>query len=234
MKLVLMFSVLIALTGCADFSLPGIGSTKERIVPVPAEDARILFGAPSFANIPPLRLKFTDEWQREEYALFQGAGTQAEIFYIAATTRETSLEYGISLESRIKSWNYNAGSKIVWGAESEGFSAFGKIFYLPYLRGPDSCFGFSAEWAVAVDDPELNPTKVVFGYYCEASDVVLTTEQIDSLIDTIEVSRFASGSAPKAPSSLGVTASVTGNPDFPFALARGYTSEGLSFVDRAY
>lgn len=234
MKPILILFALVALTGCAEFSVPGIGSTKERIVPVPAEDARILFEAPSFANRPPLRMKFTDEWQREEYALFQGAGSQAEIFYIAATARETSLEYEIGLKSRIKSWNYNAGSKIVWGTESEGFSAFGKIFYLPYLRGRDSCFGFSAEWAVAGDDPELNPTKAVFGYYCETSDVELTTERIESLIDTIEVSRFASGSASKAPASLGVTASVTGNPDFPFALARGYTSEGQSFVDRAY
>lgn len=234
MRSVLTFLALIALAGCADFSVPGIGSTKDRIAPLPADDARILFGAPSFAGIPPLRLKFTDEWQREEYALFQGAGTQAEIFYIAATARETSLEYEVGLKSRIESWSYNAGSKIVWGKESEGFSAFGKIFYLPYLRGLDSCFGFSAEWAVAADDPELNPTKAVFGYYCEASDIALTTEQIDSLIDTIEVSRFASGSASQGPSSLGVTASVTGNPDFPFALARGYTSEGQSFVDRTY
>jgi hypothetical protein len=169
MKPVLTFLILTALAGCADFSVPGIGSTKERIIPVPTKDARILFAAPRFANNPPLRLKFTDVWQREEYALFQGDGAQAEIFYIAATARETSLEYEVGLKPRIKSWNYNSGSKIVWGEESKGFSAFGKVFYLPYLRGPDSCFGFSTEWAVAVDDSELNPTKVVFGYYCEAS-----------------------------------------------------------------
>lgn len=234
MKLLLTFLILTALAGCADFSVPGIGTAKERIIPVPAEDARILFGAPRFANNPPLRLKFTDGWQREEYALFQGLGSQAEIFYIAATARETSLEYEVGLKSRIKSWNYNSGSKIDWGEESEGFSAFGKVFYLPYLRGPDSCFGFSAEWAVAVEDSELNPTKVVFGYYCEASDMALTTAQIESLIDTIEVSRFAGGSVSKGRSAASVTASVTGNPDFPFTLARGYTSEGPSLVDRAY
>ena len=62
----------------------------------------------------------------------------------------------------------------------------------------------------------------------------LTIEQIESLIDTIEVSHFAGGSIPKAPSAAGATASVTGNPDFPFTLARGYTSEGPSLVDRAY
>ena len=85
-----------------------------------------------------------------------------------------------------------------------------------------------------MDDSEFNPTKVVFGYYCEASSIALTTAQIDSLIDTIEVSRFAGGSVPEARSAAGVTTSVTGNPDFPFTLARGYTSEGPSLVDRAY
>jgi len=46
MKPVLTFLILTALAGCADFSVPGIGSTKERIIPVPTKDARILFAAP--------------------------------------------------------------------------------------------------------------------------------------------------------------------------------------------
>ncbi|NKB59236.1 MAG: hypothetical protein GKS00_23175 [Alphaproteobacteria bacterium] len=236
MKQLIFITMSIVLASCSDFSIPGFGPAKDDIVAVPVSDARILFGAPAFSTTPPVRLKFTDGWQREEYALFQGPGSQAEVVYIAATALETSLEYEIGLKSRITSWNYNSNAKIVWGAQSKAFSAFGEVFYQPYERGQDACFGFSAELAVAMDDPELNPTKAVFGYYCETSETALSTDRVEALIDRIEVSRFAAGNTLSAPPKNAVNRSGgdTGNPDFPFVLARGYQSEGLSFVDRNY
>jgi hypothetical protein len=236
MKRIIAIALALILVGCEGIPIPGFSTAAEDIVPVPLEDARLLFDVAAFAKRPPVRAKFSDSWQREEYALFQGSYSQAEIVYIVATARETALAYEVGLKSMIKKWNFNAGKEILWGEEGKGFSAFGTVFFQPFAHSGNGCFGFSAEWAIANDDPGTKPTKAVFGYYCEASKTALTTARIQSLIGAIEVSRFAGGSTASAsPKSL-ITArgGTTGNPNYPFLLARGYFSEGSSFVDRGY
>ncbi len=228
--------VLAVLAGCNTISIPGFGSATDSIVPVPIDDARLLFDIPAFTDRAPVRAKYTDDWQREEYARFQSPGSQAEMVYIAATARETSLEYEIGLKSMVEKWNHNAGKDPLWGKEGKSFAAFGTVFIQPFAHSGNGCFGFSSEWAVAIDDSELNPTKAIFGYYCEASKTPLTTERINELVGAIEVSRFASGNTSGTPPKTSVAArgGTTGNPSYPFLFARGYRSEGRSFVDRAY
>ncbi len=231
-----MIAALLLIAGCKSITFPGLGTSADNIVPVPTDDARLLFSAPVFANQAPVRAKFSDQWQREEYALFQGADSQAELIYIAATARETALDYETGLKSMIEKWNHNAGKEILWGREGKALSAFGDLFVLPFAHSGNACFGFSAEWAVAIDDPGLSPTKAVFGYYCEASKTTLTADRIESLIDAMEVSRFAGGTTSSVPPKSSITkqGGKTGNPSYPFLFAQGYISEGNSFVDRAY
>ncbi len=235
MKQLLFLVILAVLSGCKALAIAGLGTASDSVVPVPLSDTRILFGAAAFVDQPVVRAKFSDNWQREEYALFRRAKSQAEIVYIAATARETSLDYEVGLASMIERWNFNADTDIAWGEEIKALATFGQVFVLPYRQRGNSCFGFSAEWAVAIDDPDTQPTKAVFGYYCKASGAALTAERIESLIDAIEVSRFAGGTTTSTPPPGDVTADggKFGNPGFPFLLARGYTSEGRSFVDRS-
>lgn len=233
------FSCIVFLTilaACKTIPIPGLGSATDDIVPIPLSDVRILFTAKEFAGQSIMRAKFADAWQREEYALFRGAKSQAEIVYITATARETSLNADVTLKSMIEKWNFNANSKISWGEEIKALAAFGQVFALPYRHRDNSCVGFSSEWGTAGDDPELRPTKMVFGYFCELSGTPLATARIEALIDAIEVSRFAGGSTTSIPISGTIDRSggTIGNSGYPFLLAQGYISEGTSYVDRTY
>jgi hypothetical protein len=236
MKRFSLIALLTLLSACKAISVPGFGTAADDIVPVPLPDARILFNAPEFAGQSIMRAKFADTWQREEYALFRGARSKAEVVYIAATARETSLDADVTLKSMIRKWNFNANSKIFWGEEIKALATFGEVFVLPYRHRDNSCMGFSSEWGTAGDDPEVRPTKMVFGYYCELAETPLTTAQIDALIDEIQVSSFAGGSTTSIPISGAIdrNGGMIGNPGFPFLLAQGYISEGRSFVDRSY
>lgn len=229
--------VLIAvLSACKAASIPGLSTSADEIVPVPLADTRILFDVPEFAGQAIARAKFSDHWQREEYALFRGARSQAEIVYLAAIARETSLGTDVGLKTMIKRWNFNASAKVTWGEEIKAFAAFGEVFALPYRQNGYSCFGLSAEWAPALDDPETNPTKMVFGYYCELAQAPLTQTQVEALIDGMGISLFTGASSTSIPvrSPINVEGGKIGNPGYPFLLARGYTSDGRSFVDRTY
>ena len=236
MKRLVFLIALSVLGGCKSLSGMGLGPASDEIVPVPLSDTRILFDAPAFADRPVVRAKFTDNWQREEYALFRGAESQAEVVYLVATARETSLDYSAGLKSVTEGWNYLSGAEIRWGDEFKAASPFGPVYVLPFIQGSKSCFGFSSEWAIAADDPGVNPTKAAFGYYCQGGNKGLTQAQIKSLVDSVQISPFAANStssiAPQGPVSA--DGGSTGNPNFPFLLARGYTSQGPSLVDRDY
>lgn len=236
MKRLPFIALLTLLSACKTILVPGFGTTADDIVPVPLPDVRILFNAQEFAGQSIMRAKFTDIWQREEYALFRGANSQAEIVYIAATARETSLNADVTLKSMIKKWNFNANSQVTWGEETKALATFGEVFVIPYSNRDNSCVGFSSEWGTAGDDLEVKPTKMVFGYFCELSGTPLPTARIEALIDEIEVSKFAGSSTTSIPISGTIDRSggTIGNPGFPFLLAQGYKSEGRSFVDRTY
>jgi hypothetical protein len=233
---IFIVALIAVLTGCKAVSIPGLSTSGDDIVPVPPADARILFEAPAFVGQAVARAKFTDHWQREEYALFRGARGQAEIIYLAATARETSLETDVGLKTMIKRWNFNADSGITWAEEIKAFAAFGGVFALPYRQNGYSCFGFSSDWGPAFDDPETRPTKMVFGYYCEIAQAPLTQAEVEALIDNMGITTFAGDSS----ASISVHGSIQGdggkigNSGFPFLLARGYNADGTSLVDRTY
>jgi len=233
MKRIFCIAVFAALFGCKQIPTPGLSNSGGDVEPVLLSDVRILFEAPAFAGQQVSRAKITDTWQREEYALFRSPRAQAEIVYLAATARETSLEMDVTLKTMIRRWNFNGQAGITWGEE---FEAFGRVFVLPYLQPDHACFGFSAEWAPALDDPESNPSKILFDYYCELVAAPLTRTRVNALVDSIEVSRFAGGNTTSVPvpGPIGKGEGSFGNSGYPFLLARGYTSEGRSFVDRTY
>lgn len=236
MRLIVLTALTVTLLGCKAIPIPGFGPSADNVVPVPLAEVRLLFGAPAFEGRPVVRAEFADNWQRVEYALFQGPGAQAEAVYIAATARETSLSYSAGLKSLTESWNHNANVHISWGEQGTALSPFGPVYYVPFFHLGEACFGYSAEWAVARDDPSLDPTKVTFGYYCETAQQPFSDARIRTLVGSIEVSRFARGRTTSIPvkSPIAASGGKTGNPDFPFQLAHSYFSEGPSLVDRAF
>ncbi len=240
--LALVTAAFAALTGCAAYSIdqPAVA----RIAP---GDARIVFADDEFKGSAPVHIKFTDPWQREEYALFQGNGSQAEILYSSTEIGyQVALEYLFTVDRSVETWNLNRKYTRSWG-ENEWFQGpFVGFFYQPYqlVEANRSCFGFSSTWDDPSDDPDHRPGKVLFGYYCAGPGGALTRGRMEALLDRIGVrgitERIRGGSggmgagAPDAGHQAeatrlargGTPNTVTGNPDFPFDLARYYQVHG--------
>jgi hypothetical protein len=223
------------LGGCAGANMP-----SPAIETVPPGDERIVFTAAEFKGMTPQRVKYTDFWQREEYALFRGSGAQAEIIYASANEDDQiALEYGYTVEGTIKTWNLNKKFDKEWGAVRTVEAPLRGIFYKPYmLKGKNrECFGFSVEWDDPSGDPDHRPGKVLFGYFCAQAGEHISEDGIEELIQRIGVrgvterlgSRRGSGGdvAPASADAVMIArgpdaSSESGNANFPFGFARYY------------
>ncbi len=231
------------LGGCAvsDYQRP----TVER---VGAGDGRIIFAADVFRGAAPERVRFTDIWQREEYALFRSGGTQAEIVYSTTTTPVFTviLEYQLMVDDMVETWNLNRKHAKAWGESRRIEAPLGPFFYRPYrLVGADrACFGFATEWEHRGDDPDNRPSKVLFGYFCAKKGAPLSLDRMEDLIQTIGVRgvteriRHADAARREGPAratdartqanaaliARGPSPSADrGNANFPFDLAQYFT-----------
>ena len=218
-------------------------------------DQLILFPAQPFKGTRPLHVKYTDPWQREDYALFKGNGAQAEILHAAITDSgyEVALEYLFTVDRSVETWNLNRKYTISWGEAERLRTPFAVLFYIPYrlVETNRPCFGFSADWDDPPEDPGHRPGKVLFGYYCDEPGGTLTQYEMETLIGRIGIRGVterlrsgpgtARGEAPFAPAPTPVThdqdeadrlargrsaGGEVGNPGFPFDLARSYSVDG--------
>ncbi len=215
-------------------------------------DERIIFAADEFRGTAPQRVKFTDIWQREEYALFRGSGAQAEIMYITVTQPvfTIALEYQIMIDDMVETWNLNRKHTKAWGHSKRIEARLATYFYKPYRLTEinRACFGFATEWNHRNDDSDHRPSQVLFGYFCAKAGLSLAAHRMEELIRMIGVrgvtdplgtadpSRRGSGGGaavrrpdvhPRADAALiaqGSSPSAdSGNPSFPFDLAQFYT-----------
>ncbi len=234
------------LGGCAfsDYQRP----TIER---VGAGDGRIVFAADVFREAAPERVRFTDIWQREEYALFRGGGAQAEILYSTTTTPVFTvvLEYRLMVDDMVETWNLNRKHAKAWDESRKVEAPLGPFFYKPYrLVGADrACFGFATEWDHRGDDPDNRPSKVLFGYFCAKPGAPLSLDRMEDLIQTIGVrgvtERIRHADAARREGAARATDARTqadaaliahgpspsadrGNASFPFDLAEFFTEGG--------
>ncbi len=234
------------LGGCAvsDYQRP----TIDRVSP---GDERIIFAADEFRGTAPQRVKFTDIWQREEFALFRGSGAQAEIMYITVTQPvfTIALEYQFMVDDMVETWNLNRKHAKAWGHSKPIEARLATYFYKSYRLTEinRACFGFAAEWDHRNDDSYHRPSQVLFGYFCAKAGASLAAHRMEELIRMIGVrgvtdplgtadpSRRGSGGGaavrrpdvhPRADAALiaqGSSPSAdSGNPSFPFDLAEFY------------
>lgn len=234
------------LGGCAvsDYQRPTIET-------VPPGDERIVFAADVFRGKAPERVKFTDIWQREEYALFRGSGAQAEIMYITVTQPvfPIALDYRSMVDDMVETWNLNKKHAKVRGESRKIEAPLGPYFYRPYRLTEinRACFGFATEWDHRTDDTRHRPGQVLFGYFCAGEGASLPVHRMEELIQMIGVSGVTEpvgktdatrrvsggGSAGQPPSARaraqaaliakGASPSAdSGNRSFPFDLAEFY------------
>jgi len=190
------------------------------------DKALVLFTDPAFKKFPSKHVVFTDMWQREEYALFQGDGAQAEIIYEAADETDTiALNYDLTVERGVMTWNIARNHTVTWGEKGQIGGPLGAYFYERFklIDLNRDCVGFSTEWDQRSDDPQIRNTKVLFGYYCNAPAKPLSERQIVGVIDNIWIrgitarsdARFSpvtpSGPVADRPGALAFARNGTGN-----------------------
>ncbi len=197
--------------------------------------ALVLFNSGEFKDTPSRHVIFTDMWQHEEYALFQGGGAQAEIIYAAADERDTVvIDYNLPVQNMVRTWNIANGHPVAWAAKGKTDAPLGAYFYQQFRLGDvgRDCFGFFTEWDQRQDDPGLRDSKALFGYYCARPGTALNEAKLLALLDGISIrgitSRFDTRFTPVSPNGAkraGATAFAqigtgdTGNANFPFDMA---------------
>lgn len=232
----------VILAGCvnAHGQYPAVGGVA------PGSES-IVFSVPEFAGSTPARAQYTELWEREEYALFQGGGAQAEAVYVTATESEVALEYDKTIAFTVERWNFNRNQPKRWQESSRVDAPLRELFYQPYhLVGRNrDCFGFFSSWDDKVEDPDQRPASLLFGYYCAPEGQPLDLDAIETMAQNIgvrgvteRIRRYRAGTQiaqaavmPTRDETLRIArgsspAAATGIPDFPLEIARQYQIGG--------
>ena len=91
--------------------IAGAGCTASRgiergVTCVNPGEHRIVLTAAGFESSRPIRVRFADAWQSQEYALFEAVGRQCEIIYTEADrTFTVALDYQMPIEEMVPTWN---------------------------------------------------------------------------------------------------------------------------------
>jgi len=209
---------------------------------VVADEHRIVVASEILASAKPIRVKYADAWQTQEYALFKADGRQGEMIYAEASKAFTvALDYQMPIEEMVVTWNLNSRQNLIWGPLGRIDRRFGTWFYRPYwisdLQRP--CVGFMVEWDQRYEDPQGRPGKVLFGYFCGFGAETLDDQEIRVLIGGFSVRMLGESTGeqqadplPNAGSEIPPAIAAargdgpsadSGNPGFPFRFARYYS-----------
>jgi len=170
-------------SGGGFYPLPG-----PRTVELPLDSGLITFASEHVGKTPLKRIQYTDNEQRIDYTLYKGNGAQGEfIFMDRPYMLAVSFNFPFTIRDKVETWNFSKGQAADWDRAVHMYTKLGQIFYRPYrLTGVNrACFGMSGEWDVDSADPKLQPTRIMFGYYCQPPGVALDNKKMLSLIDSI-------------------------------------------------
>lgn len=165
---------------------------------VPAGEEQIAFDVPAFAGVTAKRVRYVDEWEREEYALYRGAGgARAEVVLVNAERYgeppqpgdTTVLDFDLMTDQTVRTWNMAATAGLSFG---ETVPYKGKLHYYlaPFTRKDtgQGCFGFHAEWNWDNWDHFGNGyDSHMFGYYCAPAGTTLDKEAMATIIDKLDI-----------------------------------------------
>ncbi len=226
-----------ALSACAN---PDAG--QGRVDWLGPDRNRIVVTAEDFSQATPLRVRYADSWQIEEYALFEAGDRRMElVFAEARKTFTVALEFERPIKSMVPTWNANAGRDLAWGPVERYDWRPGVWFYRTYQAGEPGqpCVGLQVEWGTIGGDPANRPRRVLFGYACAEPGETLGDDEARALIRSISIrsfegkmrwrfgSRLGSGGALATAAARGEGADgQSGHPDFPFAFARFFSESG--------
>jgi len=245
MKLVQRKFLAMPLVGLALILAGCVSGQYNKIKQVSTENSLLRFYGKTQKNLNPRRVAFASPWEYEEYAGFTNKKERLELFYVSATDDDISLDYEYSIQVMVDTWLYNAGKSKSWGEAYHVKNSTVLIDYKRYTQNDEPCAGFHVMWDKRIDDPNMRPGRVVFGYLCKGPGNQLTDAEIADTLGNIgfkallnEIRLTGSGritaqfgeksniSQEQRSTALaiarGATPDISGNHHFPFNFAITY------------
>jgi hypothetical protein len=176
-------------------------------------------------------VRYTDEWQAEEYAQASSAGLRLEYLYVTADPGDPT-PLGASFDpvraAGLFRHNHEAGVS-AWGGLGRVDKLGGTLFYRPFRLGTEACFGFEGDLGQSAEDTQGRPSKLLLGYGCTNAGV-LSAARIEAIVDGIGTRRaITSAALPSLPSAETALDFAHGKPEadqglvsFPLRLAQHY------------
>ena len=184
------------------------------------------------ATRPELRhaVRYTDDWQAEEYARVSSLNMQLEYLYVTANMdNPVALASSFDLARAVGLFRHNRQGIAAWGNLGRVEKLGGTLFYRPYRLANQSCFGFEGELEHRAEAPYGQPAAILLGYGCRDTGT-LTVPSIEAVLDSIGIRRVATAQLPSLLSAESAVDFVHGKADadhgltsFPLLLAQHYT-----------
>lgn len=248
-------SALAVTLGACSMSKQGTGS----FVSVPEETGRIVVNSEVYAGVTPQRIGFADFSEREEYALFRSQSGQAEMLFLETRRehgRNIVLEFNKKTSDTVPMWRFNKGRTISYTASEHIKTNLGGFWVQPFQQTDTgrACVAFFGSWDVRHGDPDLRPTKILFGYHCNVAGTPLSSDAAAAFVRGIDIRGISlplrvktaydlkDGDAPLPPKSQqvanlviaqdGQAGGISGFPHFPLLASRYYNeNDGLERND---
>ena len=237
-------AVLVSLGACA-LSKQGTGA----FVAVPEEQGRITVASASYDGVIPQRIGFADFTEREEYTLYRSTSGQSEILFVETRRehgRNIVLEFNKRISDTIPMWRFHQGRTITYGPSEHIKTDLGGFWVQPFQQVDTGrqCVGFFGSWDVRHGDPDLRPSKILFGYNCNVAGSPMSVEDAQAFVQGINVRGISiplrlktaydlkDGDAPLPPQDQqvanlviaqdGQAGGIAGLPSFPLLASRYY------------
>lgn len=237
--------MLMATLGACSLSKQDTGA----FVAVPEDRGRITVASAAYEGVTPQRIGFADFYEREEYALFRSPSGQAEILFMETRRehgRNIVLEFNKKTSDTVAMWRFNQGRTITYTESEHIKTDLGGFWVQPFKQADTGrdCVGFFSSWDIRFDDPEIRPSKVLFGYHCNVAGTPMSTADAKAFVRGIDVRGISiplrlktaydlkDGDAPLPPKDQqvanlviaqdGQAGGISGLPDFPLLASRTY------------
>jgi hypothetical protein len=184
-------------------------------------------------------VRYTDDWQAEEYARVRSPGVQLEYLDVAADPGSpVSLDSSFDVVRAVGLFRHNQQGISGWGSLGRFEKLGGTLFYRPYRIGNQACFGFEGALERRGEDPLERSSEILLGYGCTDAGT-LPAASIEGILDGIGIGQaIASAQLPSVPSAETALDFARGKADadqglasFPLLLAQHYT---LADADEAW
>ncbi len=237
---------LAATLGACSFNKIDTGVFTQPVEP----EGRILVEAPAYSGTTPTRVHYSDSRIFEEYALFRSARGQSEMVFSETNPLfkdRTVIDYDKLISSQVPKWRFNIGQTLKFDESFNVDNDFASFWVQPYrqVENGRECAGFSSRWDTRMDDQQLRPSKVMFGFHCAPKGTSFGAADARAFVKAIQIrgisvplrveSAYALNKKTPPPAKDvqttnlvlaqdGAGGGIAGLPEFPLLFARIYNN----------